>query len=205
MAAVAMVVPADPPSAATPWMAPRAWSRFTITVAPSAMAVTLLPRSLSFCSAARSSFAAAATSACETSAAKSGLPSTPTSIIIVRSPALSMRSRRKANSSPLVSKVPISAMVLAVIALGFGQLACCEHPALRHRPQKSLGAGWRIDGDHFQRLPTTIDGGVKDVSRNVNHIPGAYGLPLLAVDIYHLLALPGDHVQDLLRSRVIVP
>src|ERR1700677_2039497 len=208
MAAVAMVVPADPPSAATPWMAPCAWSRARITVAPSAMAVTLRPRSLSFCSAARSSFAAAATSACEMSAAKGGLSSTPTSIIIVRSPAPSMRSRRKENSSPLVSKVPISAMVLGIvgiIALGFGQFACCEHPALLHGAQKSLGARRRIDGDHFQRLPTAIDGGVEDVGWNVNHISGAYGLPLLAVDIDHLLALPRNHVEDLLCSRVIVP
>src|SRR3984885_13704737 len=207
MAAVAMVVPADPPSATTPWMAPCAWSRARIAVAPSAMAVTLRPRSLSFCSAMRSSFAAAATSACEMSAAKGGLPSTPTSIIIVRSPALSMRSRRKENSSPLVSKVPISAMVLGIIgiiALDFGQFARCEHPALRHGAQKRLGARRGIDGDHFQGLPTAIDGGVKDVGWNVNHISGAYRLPLLAVDIDHLFALPGHHVQDLLCSRVIV-
>src|SRR6202044_3006996 len=161
-----------------------------ITVAPRAMAVTLRPRSLSFRSAARSSFAAAATSAGEMSAAKVGLPSTPKSIIIVRSPALSMRSRRKENSSPLVSKVPIRAMVLGmieVIALDFGQFACCEHPALRHGAQKRLGARRRIDGDHFQRLPTAIDGGVKDVRWDVDHIPGAHWLPLLAVNINHLL------------------
>src|ERR1700722_10515305 len=181
MAAVAIAVPADPPSAATPWMAPCSWSRARITVAPRAMAVTLRPRSLSFRSATRSSFAAAATSAGEMSAAKVELPSTPTSIIIVRSPALSMRSRRKENSSPLVSKVPIRAMVLGiigVIALGFRQFARCKHPALRHGAKNSLGARRRIDGDHFQWLPTAVDGGVKDIRWNVDHISGAYWLPL---------------------------
>ena len=111
------------------------------------MAVTLRPRSLSALSAARFSFAAAATSAAEMSTAKAGSPSTPTSIINVRRPALSICSRRKQNSSPLVSNVPSKAMVLEVINLGFRQFPRDKHAALRHGAQQGLGAWGRVDGN----------------------------------------------------------
>src|ERR1019366_5641066 len=185
-------------------MAPCSKRRPRIAFAPTAMAVTLRPRSLSVLSAARFSFAAAATSPCEMSASKGGLPSTPTSIISVRRPALSMRSRRKENSSPLVSNVPISATVLVIIASAFRQFAGRNHSALRHCAEKRLRARRRIDGNQFQRLPTSVHGGVVDVGGNVNHISRTDGFPLFAVDIDHLLALPGDYVQNLLGSRMIV-
>src|SRR5579859_7931775 len=169
------------------------------------MAATLRPRSLSVWSAERLWFAAAATSSCEMFAAKRGLPSTPTSIVSVRRPALSMRSRRNANSSPLVSNVPISATVLVIIASDLRQLARSKHAALRHRAEKRLGARRRIDSNQFQRLPARVHCGVVDVGGNVNHISGADGLPLFAVDIDHLPAKPGDYVQHLFRARVIVP
>src|SRR5665213_402321 len=168
------------------------------------MTVTLRPRSLSVLSAARFSFAAAATSVCEMSGSKGPVPSTPTSIIKVRRPALSIRSRRKQNSSPLVSNVPMSATVLVIIASTFRQLAGCKHPALRHCAEKRLRARRRIDGNQFQRLPASVHGGVVDVGGNVNHISGTDGSPLFAVYIDHLLALPGDYVQNLLGSRMIV-
>src|ERR1035438_1913950 len=153
------------------------------------MAVTLRPRSLSLLSAARFSFAAAAPPAAEISTANAGAPSTPTSIIRVRRPALSIRSRRKQNSSPLVSKVPISATVLVIIASTFRQLAGCEHPALRHCAEKRLRARRRIDGNQFQRLPPSVHGGVVDVGGNVNHISGTDGFPLFAVYMGYLLVL----------------
>src|ERR1035438_5938679 len=185
-------------------MAPCSKSRTRIAFAPTAMAVTLRPRSLSVLSAARFSFAAAATSACEMSASKVALPSTPTLIISVRRPAFSIRSRRKENSSPLVSNVPMSATVFAVIASAFRQLAGRKHTALWHCAEEGLGARRRIDGNQFQSLPASVHSGVVDVGRNVNHIAGADGFPLLAVDIDHLLALPGHYVQNLFGSRVIV-
>ncbi len=179
MAAVAMVVPAEPPRETTPSMAPWSKSRPRIALAPTAMAATLRPRSLSVRSTERFSFAAAATSSREMSAANGGLPSTPTSIISVRRPALSIRSRRKENSSPLVSNVPINATVFVIIASTSEQLARGKHPALRHRAEKRLGARRRIDGNQFQRLPASVHRGVVDVGRNVNHISGADGFPLL--------------------------
>src|SRR5450631_250086 len=168
------------------------------------MAATLRPRSLSAWSVGRFSLAAAATSVGEMSAAKGALPSTPTSIISVRRPALSIRSRRKRNSSPLVSNVPISATVLSVIASALRQLAGCNHTALRHCAEKRLRARRRIDGYQFQRLPASVQRGEVDVGRNVNHISCADRFPLFAVHINHLLALPGDYVQNLFGSGVIV-
>src|ERR1017187_1429052 len=185
-------------------MAPCSKRRPRIAFAPTAMAMTLRPRSLSVLSAARFSFAAAATSPCEMSASKGGLPSTPTSIISVRRPALSMRSRRKENSSPLVSNVPISATVLVIIASAFRQFAGRNHSALRHRAEKRLRARRRIDGNQFQRLPASVHRRVVDVRRNVNHISGADRFPLFAVDIDHLLALSGHDIENLFGSRVIV-
>src|ERR1700739_4633332 len=181
-------------------MAPCSKSRRRICVAPIAMAAMLRPRSLSDLSAARFSLAAAATSSREMSAAKGGSPSTPTSIINARRPALSIRSRRKENSSPLVSNVPIHAMVLVIIATTLEQLAWGKDPALRHRAEKRLGAWRRVDGDQFQRLPGGVDGGVIDVGRNMDHISGADRFPLLSVDIDHLPALAGDYVENLFGS-----
>src|SRR5579863_3255386 len=161
-------------------------SRRRITLAPAAMAVTLRPRSRFDWSEARSSFAAAATSACEMSGSNGGPPSTPTSIVSVRRPPFSIWSRRKENSSPLVSRVPIRAMVLGVIALSFRQFARGKHPAFGHRAKKGFRPGRRIDGNQFQWLPVGVHGGVEDVGRNVDHVSGADWLPLLAIDIDHL-------------------
>ena len=55
--------------------------------------------------------------------------------------------RKKENSSPLVSNVPMSATVFAVITSPFRQFAGREHTALWHFAEESLGARRRIDGN----------------------------------------------------------
>ena len=93
----------------------------------------------------------------------------------------------------------------SVIASTFRQLAGSKHPAFRHRTENRLGPRRRIDGNQFQRLPASVDCGVVNVGGNVNHISGADGFPLFAVDIDHLPALPGDYVENLFGPGVIVP
>src|SRR5262249_48126106 len=69
---------------------------------------TARPRSPACCSAPRLTPAAAKTRSRDTSAGKAGGPSTPASRTSTGTPAAVRRSRTKATSFPLVSRVPIS-------------------------------------------------------------------------------------------------
>ena len=108
-------VPMVPPSASRPSMRPCACACRASVAAPWAISVIALfssPLSATCCSVAP---AAAATSVLVMSAVNPAGPDaampTPTSITSARAPIASMRSRRKAISSRLVSTVPISRMV----------------------------------------------------------------------------------------------
>ena len=99
IAAVAIAVFPDPPAPSTPSIAPAAWRRLASLAAPSAIARTAPPRSPASCalisSRAMSGFTV-------------GGPPVPTSASSTSTPAWRSRERRKASSSPFVSRVPIS-------------------------------------------------------------------------------------------------
>src|SRR2546427_6025262 len=80
-----------------------------------------------------------------------------------------------------------------------------NQPAARQSTQKRFGARRTIDGQHFQRLPSCVDGGMEKVRWDVNEIARRDRLPPLAADIDHLVPLSGHHVENLFTARVIVP
>ena len=45
---------------------------------------------------------------------------------------------------------------------------------------------------------------MENVRRDVNHVASRNGLPPLAIDVDHLVALAGNDVEDLFTTRVIV-
>src|SRR5207244_13070638 len=67
-----------------------------------------------------------------------------------------------------------------------------------------FGARQTLDGHQLPRFQASVDGGMENVRRDVNHVASRNGLPPLAIDVDHLVALAGNDVEDLFTTRVIV-
>ena len=105
IAAVPIVVPADPPSAITPSISPRSKAAKTIAVAPAAACVTAAPRSFFASISSGDEPAAANTVSRVTSPGNVGVPMQPVSTTTTSTPSSVRRSRTNAASWPFVSKV----------------------------------------------------------------------------------------------------
>src|SRR5262245_2165623 len=124
MAAVPMVVPAEPPRPRTPSTCPAACSSRASCATPRAAASIASPRSPACCSVARLVPAAAKTRSRDTSGGKPGGPSTPASRTSTGTFAATSRSRTNATSVPLVSSVPIKRTAMGLSLFGTGKAAC---------------------------------------------------------------------------------
>ena len=102
--------PSAPPRQSAPCSSPASYSRRQTARTPSVIRSTAAPREPAARIPSRSSPAAAATSARGTSAGQPASPRIPVSITTGRAPSAVSRSRTYATSSPLVSRVPISAI-----------------------------------------------------------------------------------------------
>ena len=105
IAAVAMVVPADPPRPRTPDTSPRACASRASRAAPSAAFVTASPRSAFFRTASSVVSASSKMRSRGMSAATAGVPSAPTSTSVTGTPHEVRRPRTKPASRPFVSRV----------------------------------------------------------------------------------------------------
>ena len=105
IAAVAMVVPADPPRPRMPDTSPRAYASRASLAAPAAAFVTASPRSALFRTASIVVPASSKIRSRDTSAVAAGVPSAPTSTRVTATPHDVRSTRTKSASRPFVSSV----------------------------------------------------------------------------------------------------